>query len=206
MPRQSPPALPPAAGRERILEAALPLFVAAGFSGVSMREVATAAGMTPAALYYHFPDKEQLYLAVIAHLYNDRIPQVIAQMTASADPWQRLEHLVGGIALMNATEPRLLRLAQWVMLDTDPARQRQLVENVFRPFLDAVTQLAADLGGAYDPYRLCLSVLGLVMFPFQAAVVTSHLPGFSAPAEDPDAFARHVVQLLRHGLTVEMRA
>lgn len=49
------------AGRDKILDASLPLFAAAGFQGVSMRDVASAVGSTPAALYYHFPDKEQLY-------------------------------------------------------------------------------------------------------------------------------------------------
>lgn len=200
MPRKPDAALPTATGRERVLEAALPLFVTAGFNGVSMREVATAVGVTPAALYYHFPDKEQLYLAVIAHLYNDSIPQVIRGMAAGVDPWQRLENLVGGIVRMNANEPRMLRLAQWVMLDTDPERQRKLVENIFRPFLEAATRTAAEIGRGHDPYRLCLSVLSLVMFPFQMSVVVAHMPGFALPRDDPDAFARHVVHLLRHGL------
>jgi TetR/AcrR family transcriptional regulator len=198
----APRKLPAAPGREGILAAALPLFAAAGFHGVSMREVAAAARVTPAALYYHFPDKEQLYLALIAHVYSDRIPPLIAQMAAGAEPWQRLENLVAGFVRLCVADPQLTRLGQWILLDTDPARSRLLAENVFRPLFAAITQLAQELGGGFDAQRLTASVIGLVMFPFQCAVVTRHLPGFPAPADagEADALIAHIVKLLRGGV------
>ena len=51
----------PATTRERILRAANDLFAHQGFSRVSMRAVATAAGVTKPALYYYFKDKESLF-------------------------------------------------------------------------------------------------------------------------------------------------
>lgn len=191
----------PAAGRERLIEAARALFSERGFHGVSIRDVAGAVGVTPAAIYYHFPDKEQLYLAVIAAVYHDRIPALIDEAVAEGDPWQRMERLVAGMVAMNIADPQLLRLSQWILLDTDPARQQKLGENVVRPFVAAVARLAADLGGGHDPQQLALSVMGLVMFPFHAAGVTAHLPGYRPPTADPDSLARHVMQLLRDGLS-----
>jgi AcrR family transcriptional regulator len=47
--------------RERILRAASDLFAHQGFSHVSMRAVASAAGVTKPALYYYFRDKEALF-------------------------------------------------------------------------------------------------------------------------------------------------
>lgn len=199
MPPSPSPTAPPAA-RDRILAACLPLFAAAGYSGVSMRDVAGAVGVTPAALYHHFPDKDQLYLALIAHVYHDRIPALIAGMATGGDPWQRLESLVAGVIHMNVHDRQLLRFAQWILLDTDEARTRRLADNVFAPFLHAVAQLAADLGGGYEPHRLSLSVLSLLMFPFQSETVTRHVEGFRAPQDEPDALARHVVRLLREGI------
>jgi TetR/AcrR family transcriptional regulator, cholesterol catabolism regulator len=59
--------------RTRILEAAKELFKARGFKGVSMKEVAEAVSITPAALYYYFPDgKETLFLAVLNNILDDR--------------------------------------------------------------------------------------------------------------------------------------
>lgn len=51
--------------RTRIHTEAARLFVASGYHGVSMREVAEAVGVTKPALYHHFVDKEALFLALL---------------------------------------------------------------------------------------------------------------------------------------------
>ena len=53
-------------GRDRILDEARDRFLAKGFSATSMQEIADAVGMTKPALYYHFRDKNELFLSVIA--------------------------------------------------------------------------------------------------------------------------------------------
>jgi AcrR family transcriptional regulator len=52
--------------RRRILEAANTLFAERGYAGTSMRDIAEHLGMTSAALYYHFPAKEELLSALVA--------------------------------------------------------------------------------------------------------------------------------------------
>ncbi len=47
--------------RERILQAAEPLFAKGGFTGVSMRAIAAAGGVHLGQLPYHFGTKEALY-------------------------------------------------------------------------------------------------------------------------------------------------
>lgn len=51
--------------RERIQTEAARLFVASGYHGVSMREVAEAVGVTKPALYHHYSDKESLFVAML---------------------------------------------------------------------------------------------------------------------------------------------
>ncbi|HEY5803187.1 MAG TPA: TetR/AcrR family transcriptional regulator [Lysobacter sp.] len=51
---------PPADTATRILRAALALFDREGAAGVSMRRVAAAVGLTPMAIYRHFPNREAL--------------------------------------------------------------------------------------------------------------------------------------------------
>lgn len=53
------------ARREQILERASEFFAANGFGATSMREIASACGLTPAGLSHHFPDKATLLLALI---------------------------------------------------------------------------------------------------------------------------------------------
>lgn len=51
-------------GRERLLNEARHLFLERGFANVSMQEIAAAAEMTKGAPYYHFRDKEDLFVQV----------------------------------------------------------------------------------------------------------------------------------------------
>jgi len=52
-------------GRERLLAAALRLFAAKGYAGTSVRDVLRAAGVTAPVLYYHFGNKQGLFLALM---------------------------------------------------------------------------------------------------------------------------------------------
>lgn len=51
--------------RERILDATLEHFAARGFEGTAMRELAAAVGVSTAALYYHFENKDALLVALL---------------------------------------------------------------------------------------------------------------------------------------------
>ncbi|MET7361080.1 ScbR family autoregulator-binding transcription factor [Streptomyces sp. NPDC005562] len=51
--------------REEILRAAAEVFDERGYSGASMREIMNRAGVTLGAVYFHFPNKEALALAVM---------------------------------------------------------------------------------------------------------------------------------------------
>ena len=55
--------LPAAERRQSLLEAALPIFAAGSYRGVTTAEIARAAGVSEPVLYRHFPSKRALYLA-----------------------------------------------------------------------------------------------------------------------------------------------
>lgn len=50
--------------RERVLSSAETLFRQRGYNAVKMQNIAEAVGIRQASLYYHFPSKEQLFVAV----------------------------------------------------------------------------------------------------------------------------------------------
>lgn len=52
--------------RQKVLEAARELFLQRGYAGTSIRDIAEYLGMTKAALYYHFPAKEELLRELVA--------------------------------------------------------------------------------------------------------------------------------------------
>jgi AcrR family transcriptional regulator len=56
--------------RERILDVALDLFVAQGYDGTSLRQIAEQLSVTKAALYYHFESKEDILRVLHMRLHE----------------------------------------------------------------------------------------------------------------------------------------
>lgn len=59
-----PVGVPPSATQRRLLDAARDAFGAKGFHGTTTRDIAAAAGMSPAAVYVHHRTKESLLYAI----------------------------------------------------------------------------------------------------------------------------------------------
>lgn len=59
--------------KEKILEASYQRFLHYGYSKTTMNEIAGDLSMSKALLYYYFPDKSQLYVAVMRKLADDFI-------------------------------------------------------------------------------------------------------------------------------------
>lgn len=186
--------------REEILELSAPLFARNGYDGVSMRDVAAAVGLTQAALYYHFADKDQLYLDAVACEFRESEAALKDMLAGDGPPWERLERFVTGLARMMATDKDFLRLVQWVLLDTDAARQSTLARHVFRDMYVAVHDLASELDPHQDAHLLAVSIFGLVIFHFQTGATRKFMPGHRPHQDNPEVLARHVCELLRRSL------
>jgi len=59
--------------REKILDAAYQRFLHYGYSKTTMNEIASDLSLSKALLYYYFPDKSQLYIAVMRKLAGEYI-------------------------------------------------------------------------------------------------------------------------------------
>lgn len=186
--------------REEILDQSIPLFAASGYDGVSMREVANAVGVTPSALYYHFPDKEQLYLDAVAHAFKDKVASLKAALGGEGKASERLKAFIFRFAKILATEKDFHRLLQWVLLDGGGQRLHKLVDRVFQEWFVAVRDLSGKLGSSHDPHLLAISIIGLVAFPFETRLARHFLPDYQPQYENPDVLAQHAVDLLRHGI------
>lgn len=61
----------PSDTRRRIEEEALRLFLNRSFAGASVRDLAHALGLTTAALYYHYPSKDDMLVSVVTPFLSD---------------------------------------------------------------------------------------------------------------------------------------
>lgn len=100
-----PPSKPPSAPtprrspkgdrrRKELVGIATRLFAAKGFDKTSLQDIADEAGLTKAAVYYHFPDKARLYEAVVVSRLAENYAQVLAAVDLAGGPLDRLEAFV----------------------------------------------------------------------------------------------------------------
>ena len=186
--------------REEILGLSVPLFATVGFDGVSMRDIAAAVGVTPAALYHHFSDKTQLCLDAVGYAFEEKMGPLKSALDNGGKPWERLEAFVVQLTCMLAQEKDFRRLIQWVLLDSNEPRLQSLADLVFRDIFNSLRDLAGEIAPSHDPQPLVISMIGLVIYPFETQSVRRFLPGYTDQQEDPEVIARHVIGLLRHGL------
>ncbi|MDZ7820387.1 MAG: helix-turn-helix domain-containing protein [Candidatus Marinimicrobia bacterium] len=92
---------------DKILEAAIRIFSEKGYKGTSMREIAEAMHMTKAALYYHFPGKEELFIAVLKHALDHVVCGLEELAVSERSFWEKLEILVRGMCNFSSEHPHL---------------------------------------------------------------------------------------------------
>lgn len=99
------------ATRESLLDAAERLFQAQGVSGTSLHDIATAAGATRGAVYWHFKDKADLFNAMMDRVtlpLEDTLER--ARGAAGDDPLPRLRAALLAALRRTATDPQTRRV------------------------------------------------------------------------------------------------
>ena len=130
--------------REDVLERAGELMAAKGYEGTSMRDIASAVGMLPGSLYYHFPSKEALFLALHERVVSEMAHRVANALEGVEDPWDRLEaaskaHLEGLLQagnLVAIVSPEFLGDGHEISAAIHA--ERRSYEAVFRALVDAL--------------------------------------------------------------------
>lgn len=144
--------------RERILEAAAPLFAAEGFAGASTRAIALAGGVNIATLAYHFGDKQGLYAALVDRTYG-RIVAFDIPGEDEPDPEARLRLLVKGLYQFARAHQVEVRVLLRHVLEN--RRLPEAVSNKWLgPLLARVGAAVTPLGIPLDPPRM-LALLSL---------------------------------------------
>jgi len=75
----------PEATKSRILDAALDVFATKGYHDARLDEIVDESHTSKGAIYFHFPNKERLFLALVdqfADLLEKRVTEAIAQEAA----------------------------------------------------------------------------------------------------------------------------
>lgn len=91
--------------RDAVYDAAATMFSAHGFDGVSMDDIAKAAAVNKAMIYYHFADKLALYRAILGDGLKTMSETATAIATADATPDAKLDQFIEAFVRMTETRP-----------------------------------------------------------------------------------------------------
>lgn len=156
-----------AATRDAVFKAAADLFSRHGFDGVTVDDIAKAAGVNRAMLYYHFADKLALYRDIVCRMLDEAAARVsaIAQQPASAP--QKLERFIAGFVALTDSHPYLpplmLREISEGALHFD-AEILTRMRNVFVTFAHIISEgVEAGVFREVNPVLAYMSVLGPIL-------------------------------------------
>jgi AcrR family transcriptional regulator len=138
--------------RVLILEAAREVFAAEGLEGASLRAIATRAGYTPAALYFHFDSKEAIYAEVLQGSLAALALAVDHSVAKAREPDARLRAAAMAFFRFYAENPRDLDLGFYLfrggMKPKGLGRGRdeslnKSLETALRPIADAAEAMGS---------------------------------------------------------------
>ncbi len=122
--------------RARLLDAARDAFAERGFHGTTTRDIAAAAGMSPAAVYVHHRSKEAMLYEISLAGHLDILDTLRA--VDVTDPVERLREMVRAFVHVHAAGHTMARVVNYELGALSPehraeiGRLRREIQQVFR--------------------------------------------------------------------------
>lgn len=91
--------------RSAALEVAERLFDSRGYAGTRLEDVAASAGVSPAAILYHFGDKSGLYREVVDASYGPVAEAIRRTLVGAGSFPERIERAIGAAVDLAGTNP-----------------------------------------------------------------------------------------------------
>lgn len=185
--------------RGRILDAALSEFAANGLAGARTEQIATAAGVNKALIYYYFESKEKLYSAALETVSARVRDRSMAVFLRDASPGERLLRAALEHFDRILTQREFQSLMQQEMMRMHKGEEGELpilVKRVFAP-LHAMFQSLVREGISsgelieVDWFQMVLSALGGNVFYFLSAPIWKEILAFE-PFDEQALRARRV--------------
>jgi AcrR family transcriptional regulator len=153
--------------RRRLLDIARGVYAERGYDAATNKEIADIAHMTTAALYYHFPSKRDLYLAV----HEDAREQVYGRFEEVLDPEgtfaEQLLAVLYATHELNEEDPTLAQFLASARTDmkrrpdlTDALRERFQYR---QDFFDRIVDVGVRSGEIKRSHRELVSVFIIAM-------------------------------------------
>lgn len=183
--------------RRRILDIARGVYAERGYEAATNKEIADLASMTTAALYYHFPSKRDLYLAV----HEDARDQVYSRFEEVLDPSASFaEQLISILMATHELNDQDPTLAQFLAAArTDMKRRPDLIDaledraNYRSQFFDRIIDAGVRSGEIREENRQLVQVF-----------ITAMITGMTDALSDDQDIHLRAIQAVQSILNSEL--
>ncbi len=165
--------------RARILDAAIGEFSENGLAGARTEQIAEAAGVNKALLYYYFKSKQALYSAALELVAERVVLRSLASLQTGQSAGERIvqfalnhfDRIHSQRAFQSLMQQELIR-----MREGETTALRSLVEKVFRPTMRPVEELLKEGMRTrelihVDAWQMMYAALGANVFFFLSGPV-----------------------------------
>lgn len=151
--------------RARLLEAAIAAFAEKGFNGTTTRDIAAAAGMSPAAVYVHHKSKEELLYLISRSGHDEVLELILRAAGSSSDPATALRTVMHDFAVHHARGHTGARIVNYELNSLIPEHRaeirdiRQRIDQTIRELVERGVE--AGVFNAPDPRIAGVALLSL---------------------------------------------
>ncbi len=188
----------------RVVHAARRRFLNDGVAGASLRAIAHDAGTSIGMIYYYFPTKDDLFLAVVEEIYVALLENLEGRLARTRPVLERVRLLYDRLGALAEDEQQVLRLVIREAL-ASPTRLDKLIRRFQRGHLPLLFDLVRDgvAAGVFRddlPAGLLLAAIAALGGPAQVmlGVARRRLPRRGIPAAQDRSQA--LVGLLLEGI------
>lgn len=188
-------AVEPAACR-RLLSSALASFSDRGYSVTTTRDISTGAGMSPAALYVHYPSKEDVLFEICRLAHVSALEHLHTALEGIESPRERVRAWMSEFAHWHASNTSLARVAQY-QLDNLTAEHREAV-NTQRRDVRRMIRREVEAGAASGDFRVPdAAAASLAFLSLGIDIARWYTPGGRlSPTALADMYGQLALQLL----------
>jgi AcrR family transcriptional regulator len=156
--------------REHILITAKSLFIQQGYHGLAMRQISEGLGVSKAALYYHFKDKEELFLAILSSNLDELERAIDDIQSKQISCSKKIMMFVEHVLKQPAEQRAIIRLASQEMSQLSAMSRKKFDKTYHNQFigkLQAIFQAGIENGNfrPIDPAVATWALLG-IMYPY----------------------------------------
>jgi TetR/AcrR family transcriptional regulator len=157
--------------RQRIIRSAAAEFAKRGYDGARVDGIVNRLGISKNLLYHYFRSKEELFIVVMEHAYDEMRQRHQDMQLLDLEPIEAMARLVSYTFQHFIDKPEIINLLNSENIhEARHIRKSKQIKALYNPLLDAIQtilekgQQSGDFRPNVDPMQLYISISGLGYF------------------------------------------